>query len=377
MCLEVLAGSEQAVVRCEKFYVPITISLREIGNTTVFRHNLFQLFQNQHQIVVISLQRSKNGIPVCAVAIVLRGISLVIISKAGSFLGLNGQRLLGRLQSADVGLPDNPGTEQHHNHRNQRQTACQNQQILPQRCLQVFTGFTGLIQRRHTKIQCSQHRTNSQHKARIVVSRISRQHHTQRILHLAHQGAVIAQCAAGNCGNCAAAAHVHCAEVIHHHGQFAQLIGRVRAAADKPLEHHGALLHEGHTKQILLHSQEQIGIGILGRLLLRFRFSLLLAAADFHIQAQFLGCLGLSAERCTNCRSNTVAAVIHCHHGQATGIGHTVVAGQHGSGHSPQLHSQFLQAVFLHHRADALPDQLIIMHIHREIHIHVGSQQFF
>ena len=346
----------------------------------VLRQNGFQFIQNQHQIVVVGLQAGKHGVPVIAVVIVIRLVSVIVVGKTGTLLHLDCHCLLLTLQLGNFSLPAQTGSQQLQNDTAQSQQRQHYQRVLPQAAAHLLTGLIRGIQHGIAEFHIGFCCRNAQAPLQIIGYFLGCNGNIQHVCQLSHHLDVMCVLSGDNTAQGAAAAAFRRAEVLQHHGQFAELAGGVIAAGDNTLHHHLAVLHKGHAHQVTVQMQVHLGSFFAHRhsLLHQGRlFGLLAAKGDILVEIQllaFLGCLSGLGEGSTGKGCHAVAAVVNGCHGETAGVGHLIVVGQHSLGHSPQPDRQFLDAV-RHLGFDDLPHHLVILGVHREVHIGIGLQK--
>ena len=355
-----------------------------IDGIRLLRHQRFQFFQNQHQIVVREAQCIKNIIPVSIVGIILGLVFLIVIGIACHLAVLNGQHLLGVFQRTDIRAPAQAGSQQGQHDKQNGQNAAQQYTVLPDLSLELQTNRAGLIQAGNTEIQRRIACTHAQEPAKIIGSRELLHRDAQIQLQFLHHSRIFCQRTGSNAPYRAATANIHSTEVFQHHGQFAELVNGITAAADKSLHDDLSILDKGHAQNILFQQQMKLGSRIdscpVRFFLRRSRLRLFLAEGNLRIQIQFLlflAALAVLGETGTNRSGNAVANIIDGYHRQTAGICYLIITAEHIHRHGPKLHKHFFASVFIGLGTHHLPDQLIITHIHREIHIHIGLQQFF
>ncbi len=296
---------------------------------------------------------------------------------------LQRQGLPGGLQAVDAGVPDQPRAHGRGDHTDQCRAAHCHQGKLPDLALQsaAAAGFAGLVQRGDAEIQLGGGRAHTLQPLRLVLCLKRLQLHAQDLRQLVRQALVSGVCARDDTADAAASGDLHGAEIFHMHGHLAELIGGIHAAEKDALVNDLPGLHKGHGDDILLQSQMQGGVlhvPRLGGLAFRGgRFGGLFAAQrDLGIQAVLALLSGLG-EGGAHSAGNAVTAVVDACHRQATGVGHRVIPQQKRLGDRPKLYGKLFQPAVPHFGADDLPNQLILLHIHREIGVHIGLQQFF
>ena len=355
-----------------------------IDGIRLLGHQSFQLFHDEHQVVVRITQCIKNSFPVSTISIILGFVFLIIIGIACHLTVLDRQHLLGVFQRIDIRIPAQTGSQQRQHHKQHRQRACQKHTVLPELLLELQSNLAGLVHAGDTKIQHRAACAYAQEPAKIIGRRELMYRDSQIQLQFLHQSGILCQSTGSNARHGTAPADVHSTEVFQHHGQFAELVNRVTAATDKSLHDDLSVLHKGHAKDVLLQQQVELRRRIRPCLrvffLRRSRLHLFLAEGNVRIQIQFflvLAALNLLREGGANGSGNAVADIIDRHHRQAAGICHLIIAAQHIHRHGPKLHKHFFAPVFTGLGSHHLPGKLVIMHIHWEIHIHIGLQQFF
>ena len=179
------------------------------------------------------------------------------------------------------------------------------------------------------------------------------------------QGGIARLAAAEDHGGIPRRAGMEGIEILHAHHNLAHVAVPVRPPQHDALEEDLAAVGEGKDQVLLLRRQEkEPGTGIV-LLAGRLRRS---AGDQRLLRGPHRGKRIGNAHR----RGDAVAEVVDGLHPQAAVVGQVIVAHEHRLGHRPQAH---VLLSLLVGGAHDLPDHVVFLRVHGEVHVHIRLQQ--